>query len=168
MPAEIIIGIDPGYADAGFGVIVVGGGRDGCLECGSISTPAGQPPAKRLKHLYDQLAKLITKYQPRRAALEKLFFSKNVKTALLVAEARGVIQLCFEDHGVACREFSPAEVKIAVCGYGAADKKQMQQMVKTLLGLKAVPRPDDAADALALALALAHTKDFDHPRRTAI
>ncbi len=166
MPAEIIIGIDPGYADAGFGVISVDGGRDVCLEYGSIGTPAGQPPAKRLKHLYDGLAGLITKYRPRRAALEKLYFSKNVKTALQVAEARGVIQLCFEDQGMICREFSPAEVKIAVCGYGGADKKQMQQMVKTLLTLKSVPEPDDAADALALALALAHTKEFDRPGRT--
>jgi len=158
--AEVIIGIDPGYADAGFGVISVSGAGDVCLEYGSIRTPADQPPAKRLKHLHDRLAGLIAKYQPRRVALEKLFFSKNVKTGLQVAEARGVILLCFEEHGVACREFSPAEVKTAVSGYGGADKKQMQQMVKTLLGLKAVPKPDDAADALALALALAHTKDL--------
>ena len=160
MPPEIIIGIDPGYADAGFGVIAVSPGKDDCLVCGSITTPAGQPAAKRLKHLYDRLAELIEKYRPRRASLEKLFFSKNVKTGLQVAEARGVIQLCLEDHGIPCREFSPAEVKIAVSGYGGADKKQMQQMVKTLLRLKDVPKPDDAADALALALALAHTKEF--------
>ncbi len=165
MPAEIIIGIDPGYADAGFGVISTDGDGDACLACGSIGTPAGQPTAKRLKHLYDRLAEVIAEHRPRRAAFEKLFFSKNVKTALQVAEARGVILLCFEDHGIPCREFSPAEVKIAVCGHGGADKKQMQQMVKTLLGLKTVPKPDDAADALALALALAHTKEFGRAGR---
>jgi len=167
MPEEVIIGIDPGYADAGFGVIAAGGPKDVCLACGSISSPASLSPAKRLKNLYGRLSELIVRYRPQRAALEKLFFSKNVKTALQVAEARGVIQLCLEDHGIPCREFSPAEVKIAVCSHGGADKCQMQQMVKTLLGLESPPKPDDAADALALALALAHTKDFsasDHRR----
>ncbi len=114
--------------------------------------------AARLAFVYDRLADLIDRYHPDAAAIEKLFFSKNVKTALLVAEARGVIRACLEKHGVPCTEFSPAEVKIAVCSHGAAAKTEVQKMVRLLLGLKELPQPDDAADALALAVALAHTR----------
>jgi crossover junction endodeoxyribonuclease RuvC len=110
--------------------------------------------------LYDRLGELIDRYRPGQAALEKLYFSTNVKTALQVAEARGVIRLCLEQRGVPCREFGPAEVKIAVCGHGGAAKPQMQKMVRVLLALPAIPKPDDAADALALALALSATKKF--------
>jgi len=158
---EIIIGIDPGYADAGYGVISAGGGREKCLAYGSIRTPAGAPAGDRLKTLYGRLKEIIVRFKPRRAAIEKLYFSTNVKTALSVAEARGVILLCLEDLGVPCREFGPGEVKVAVSGHGGAAKSQVQKMTKTLLGLKEIPKPDDAADALALALTLANTRKFD-------
>lgn len=160
MPAIIYLGIDPGFADAGFGVISVEGGKERSLAYGSLKTPAGMPTPKRLKLLADGLNRLIDEHQPAKAAIEKLFFSKNVKTALAVAEARGVIRLVMETRGLPCAEFSPAEVKIAVGGQGDASKEQVQKMVKTLLGLTAVPEPDDAADALALAITLANTKRF--------
>ncbi len=154
----ILLGIDPGFADMGYGIISLEGGKDRCLDYGSIRTPAGTSMAARLAFVYDRLADLIDRYHPDAAAIEKLFFSKNVKTALLVAEARGVIRVCLEKRGVRCQEFSPAEVKIAVCGHGGAKKDEVQKMVKILLGLEHIPEPDDAADALALALALAHTR----------
>ena len=157
---RIILGIDPGYADAGFGVLDVSGPKEKILTFGSIQTPAGQPMGERLHKLHKELDQLITTYQPVCLAIEKLFFSKNVKTALSVAEARGVIRLCAEQRSLPCREFSPAEVKLAVCGHGSADKAQVQKMVKLLLGLKTIPKPDDAADALALALAAAYTRDW--------
>ncbi len=142
----------------GYGIISSEGGKDHCLDYGSIRTSAGGSIATRLAFVYDKLSELINRYHPEVAAIEKLFFSKNVKTALLVAEARGVIRVCLEKHGVRCAEFSPADVKIAVCGHGSAAKNEVQKMVKMLLGLKEIPEPDDAADALALALALAHTR----------
>lgn len=160
MPQKIFMGIDPGIADAGYGVILSDGHEDKCLAYGSIRTPAGMPAAERLKRLHDELAALITKHRPQQAALERLYFSKNTKTAMQVAEARGVILYSLQELGLPCREFGPAEVKISVCGNGAAGKQQMQKMVQTLLRLPTPPRPDDAADALAMALALAHTKDL--------
>jgi crossover junction endodeoxyribonuclease RuvC len=155
----ILLGIDPGIADMGYGVIEVGpGGRDRCLVCGSLKTSKAVSGARRLVMVAQGVEKLLDKWQPRTVAIEKLFFSKNVRTAMQVAEARGVIRACLEARGLSVREFSPQEVKLAVCGVGNADKTQVQGMVKRLLGLKAVPKPDDAADALALALALAHTR----------
>lgn len=154
--SRIILGLDPGYADLGYGVIAVGGGKDTCLAYGSIKTPAGQPMGERLVSLYDQLADLIEKHRPEAAAIERLFFSTNAKTAMDVAEARGVIRLCLEKSGVPYREFGPGEVKVAVAGHGRAGKPEIQKMVRLLLGLKETPKPDDAADALALALAAAH------------
>lgn len=158
MESRIYLGIDPGFGDAGFGVIAVEKGDERCLDYGSIRTAKGAALPARLSELYDKLAKIITKYHPTSAALEKLFFSKNARTAMDVAEARGVIRLCLEKHGVPCREFAPVEVKMAVCGYGAADKSQVQKMVRTLLRLEKIPKPDDAADALALAIVAANTR----------
>lgn len=155
---RIYLGIDPGFADMGWGVVAVGGGRTTCLAYGSLKTPKGLPGSARLKSVHDGLADIIRAHGPDGAAIEKLFFSKNVKTAMDVAEARGVIRLCLEELSVPTREFFPAEVKSAVCGHGTAEKKEVQKMVTMLLGLKEVPRPDDAADALALALATAHTR----------
>ncbi|MFA6603859.1 MAG: crossover junction endodeoxyribonuclease RuvC [Patescibacteria group bacterium] len=152
-----LIGIDPGIADAGFGVIEQSAGRPRCLAYGSLKTPAGMPGGERLRRLHENCGALLDKYRPAEVGIEKLFFSKNVKTAIAVAEARGVIRLCIEERGIPCREFSPGEVKDAVSGYGAAGKKQVQAMVKALLGLKEIPKPDDAADALALAITLANT-----------
>jgi crossover junction endodeoxyribonuclease RuvC len=157
MPTRILIGIDPGYADAGFGIIETDGRKDRCLAYGSLQTPASMPMEERLRQIYDGLAELIARFHPERAAIERLYFSKNVKTAIAVAEARGVIRLCLAKHNVPCREFGPGEVKNAVSGYGSASKPQMQKMVQALLALKEIPKPDDAADALALAIAVAHS-----------
>jgi len=154
----IILGIDPGFADMGYGVIEVAGNKDRCLAYGSVRTPAGEPIASRLSRIYDELSAIIEKYRPERAGIEKLFFSTNVKTAMLVAEARGVIRLCFEKHALSCMEVGPAEVKIAVCGHGAAEKPDVQKMTRVLLGLAEIPKPDDAADALAVAITVAHTR----------
>lgn len=156
----ILLGIDPGFADMGYGVIAVDGGKERCIAYGSLKTPAGASSEARLAQVYKGLADLVATYRPEAAAIEKLYFSKNVKTALLVAEARGVIRACLELHGLPCEEFNPAEVKIAVCGHGRAEKEEVQKMVRLLLGLKEAPRSDDAADALALALAFAHSRAF--------
>jgi len=158
MTTRIILGLDPGFADLGYGVIEVGAGRDRCLTYGSIKTPAGMPMEERLCRVYADLAALIVKWHPEASAIERLFFSNNAKTAMNVAEARGVIRLCLAQHGLPCREFGPGEIKLAVTGNGAAAKPAMQKMVMVLLGLKEVPKPDDAADALAIALAAAHTR----------
>ncbi|MBN1585640.1 crossover junction endodeoxyribonuclease RuvC [Candidatus Uhrbacteria bacterium] len=158
----VILGIDPGIADMGYGVIEVGSGvPDRCLVYGSLKTPAGMDGGKRLLMLGQGLERLLDRWLPSAVGIEKLFFSKNVRTAMQVAEARGVIRACLESRRVPVTEFSPQEVKMAVCGHGSAEKVQVQGMVKRLLKLKAVPKPDDAADALALALALAHTRRFD-------
>lgn len=143
----------------GYGLVMRGDGRgEQCLTYGSIKTDIEDPPATRLRKLQDQLALLIRTYQPTSAAVERLYFSKNVKSALGVAEARGVILTCFDRLEVPFREFNPSEVKMAVCGHGRAGKLEMQKMVQILLGLDSIPRPDDAADALALAIALANTR----------
>lgn len=156
----IILGIDPGFADMGYGVIETSGGKDRCLAYGSIRTPAGSPIAERLSRLYAELEAVIGKFRPQRAGIEKLFFSTNAKTAMLVAEARGVIRLCLERNALACVEVGPGEVKLAVCGHGTAAKPEVQKMTRALLGLAEVPKPDDAADALAVAIAVAHTAVF--------
>jgi crossover junction endodeoxyribonuclease RuvC len=155
---RIILGLDPGFADLGYGVVEVGGGKDRCLDYGSIRTPAGRPLGVRLFSVYDQLHKLIEKHEVESAGIERLFFSVNAKTAMDVAEARGVIRLCLEQRGIRYLEMGPGEIKSAVSGNGRADKGEMQKMVQMLLGLKDIPKPDDAADALAVALAAAHMR----------
>ncbi len=143
----IILGIDPGIADMGYGVIETGpGGKDRCLVYGSLKTPAGMDGGKRLVMLAKGIEQLLDKWKPAGVGIEKLFFSKNVRTAMQVAEARGVIRACLAARGLSVREFSPQEVKLAVCGYGAAEKLQVQEMVKKLLKLSKIPKPDDAAD----------------------
>ncbi len=162
---SIYLGIDPGYADMGFGVVEKAGRREGgkagkdyCLCYGSIQTDKTLSSAERLKQIYDGLADVIERYKPERAAVEKLYFSKNAKTALQVAEARGVILLCLQKMKIPFDEMDPVQVKTAVCGYGRASKPEMQKMVRILLNLKDTPKPDDAADALALAIALSNSK----------
>lgn len=158
---QIFLGIDPGIADAGYGVIAKTlGGKERCLAYGSIRTDKDQPMELRLLRLRKEFSALLEKYKPNHVAIEKLFFQKNVSTAMAVAEARGVLRLCLAEAGVPCREFSPQDTKIAVCGHGAAEKGQVQRMVCSLLALPEIPKPDDAADALALALALASTVHF--------
>jgi len=149
---KIILGIDPGLADTGYGIICQNGDKISVLAYGSIKTPAKQPLAKRLEIIEWQLDNIIKKYKPNQAGIEQLFFCTNVKTAIAVGQARGVALLTISKNKVPLIECTPLQVKQAVTGYGQADKKQIQQMVKTILRLKELPRPDDAADALAIAI----------------
>lgn len=150
--AQIILGIDPGLASTGYGVISKEGDKLTMIDYGLIATPAGEPFELRLKSIYDQLSKLLVQYKPSLLAIEELFFAKNAKTALLVGQARGVVITCCVLNNLKVCEFTPLQVKQAVTGFGRAEKKQMQQMVKILLNLEELPWPDDAADALAVAM----------------
>ncbi|OGY91812.1 MAG: crossover junction endodeoxyribonuclease RuvC [Candidatus Komeilibacteria bacterium RIFCSPLOWO2_02_FULL_48_11] len=156
----IILGIDPGIADTGYGVITKHGDDYAVIAYGSIKTPAKDGLPARLQRLHRELRMLIKKHSPDIVAVEELFFSKNVKTAITVSHARGVILLTAREAGCLVREFTPLQVKQALVGYGRADKNQIQQMVKTILGLKEIPKPDDAADALAVAICCGQTKIF--------
>ncbi|MEO7364637.1 MAG: crossover junction endodeoxyribonuclease RuvC [Candidatus Saccharimonadales bacterium] len=147
-----IIGIDPGTGILGFGVIDVDRGKAKLVDAGVIRTPVKEVDAIRLLTIYDELTELIKLNKPEMMSVEKLFFSRNVTTAMTVAQARGVVLLCAMQAGLQIAEYTPMQIKQAVTGYGKADKKQMQEMVKVILGLKEIPRPDDAADALAAAI----------------
>lgn len=157
-----ILGIDPGTATVGFGVIDVHGRDTSVVDFGHISTAKETPPAKRLDEIATDLAHLCQKWSPTVCAVEELFFSKNVKTAIRVAEARGVILQTLSRAGYPVFEYNPLQIKLAITGHGKADKKQVQKMVTCLLRLESVPKPDDAADALAVALCHAHTP-IHHP-----
>ena len=148
----LVIGFDPGSALTGFGVVSRQGNRLHHREHGTIRTPAKQHSAQRLQTLFQEAEALIARIQPDAVAIERLFFKQNVTTGIQVAQARGVLLLAAAQAGCPIGEFSPTEMKIAVTGYGRADKKQLQEMVRRLLNLSEVPRPDDAADALALAI----------------
>ncbi|MFA6194880.1 MAG: crossover junction endodeoxyribonuclease RuvC [Patescibacteria group bacterium] len=150
--AKIILGIDPGIADTGYGLIKDEGGKLTCLAYGSIKTKAGEDLTARLLVLNSELDQIIKKYQPDLAAIEQLFFNKNVRTALIVGQARGVALLTLKQNGLPVIDFTPAQVKQAVSAYGQAPKKQVQKMVKLILKLSVLPQPDDAADALAIAI----------------
>lgn len=154
----IILGIDPGFAIVGFGVVESAGGRQKLISCGAVTTLAGEPLPKRLVRIEDDLAQLFATFHPQAVAVEELFFNNNITTGIGVAQARGVILAAAERAGVPIYEYSPSQVKQAVAGYGKAEKRQVMEMTKRLLGLKAVPRPDDAADALAIALC--HARSF--------
>lgn len=149
----LVLGIDPGTATTGYGLVRQA--RDGALQAvayGVIRTPAGASMPERLLRLHQALRALLEEHRPEGAAVEKLFFQKNVSTAMSVGQARGVALMTLAQVGVAVEEYSPVEVKQAVAGYGGAGKRQVQEMVRALLGLEEVPRPDDAADALAVAI----------------
>ncbi len=150
--SQVILGIDPGIADTGFGVIKEENGKIKCLVYGSIKTKAGLELTERLNTLNKELDKIIKRYKPRIIGVEDLFFCKNVKTALLVGHARGVVLLTAKQNNTPIKEFTPLQVKQAVSAYGRASKMQVQKMVKILLNLKQIPKPDDAADALAVAI----------------
>lgn len=154
-----VLGLDPGTARLGYGVIRKEGARIVYVEHGCLETPKEMPQAERLSEIHQGLLKLIEQYQPELVGVEKLFFAKNVKTALPVAEARGVILLSLQTKGLRIVEFTPMQVKQATTGYGSADKRQVQEMIKLLLKLKEIPKPDDAADALAVAYTAAVTAD---------
>jgi crossover junction endodeoxyribonuclease RuvC len=156
--AKIILGLDPGIADTGYGIIKAEGVKLTCLTYGSIKTPAGDNLVNRLEILHQELDKIIKKYQPESAAVEQLFFNKNVRTALIVGQARGVALLTLRQNKLAVRDFTPSQVKQGVCAYGQASKNQVQKMVKLILNLKELPRPDDAADALALAICASNSR----------
>ncbi len=154
----ITLGIDPGTAITGYGIIKEE--QDGYLVVlgyGVIRTTAEQSQADRLVHLYQKMKELILLHHPEMGAVEKLFFERNVRTALNVGQARGVALLAMAESGLKIGEYTPLEVKQAVVGYGGADKNQVQQMVKTILGLESIPHPDDAADALAVAICHIHS-----------
>ncbi len=150
--AKIILGIDPGIADTGYGVIKAEGSRLTCLAYGSIKTGAKLDLITRLEILHTELDKVIKKYQPDLAAIEQLFFNKNVRTALIVGQARGVVLLTLKQNKLIIVDYTPSQVKSAVSAYGQASKLQVQKMVKLILNLKELPKPDDAADALAVAI----------------
>ena len=151
-----ILGIDPGLATVGYGIIDVYGNRMHAVDYGSILTPAGMPTHKRLNEIYRALEELIKKYQPDDMAVEELFWNTNQKTGIAVAEARGVILLCAELLGVEIFEYTPLQVKQSIVGYGRAEKNQVITMVQMFLNIKEKIRPDDAADALAIAICHAH------------
>ena len=151
-----ILGIDPGIATVGFGVIDSERGKHGFVRCGVITTPAGTPLTSRLDRIYSDLTELIGFFRPDAAAVEQLFFNTNITTGISVAEGRGVILLACYRAGVPVYEYTPLQVKNSVVGYGRAEKKQVQEMTRSILRLKEVPRPDDTADALALAITHGH------------
>lgn len=147
-----ILGIDPGIATIGFAVLDFSGGRYTLSKCGVIETPAHTHLSERLETIFDDLSELIDSEKPDAVSIEELFFNTNLTTGISVAHGRGVILLACKKAGLEIFEYTPLQVKQAVAGYGRADKKQIQEMVKKLCGLKTVPKPDDAADAVALAL----------------
>lgn len=153
-----IIGIDPGYAIMGWGILDLKGNKFSVVDYGSITTDAGVDASKRLQHIYAELGAIIAKYQPEEAAIEELFFNNNAKTVILVGEARGIAVLACANAGLEISEYTPLQIKQALVGYGRADKKQVQAMVKAILNLKEVPKPDDTADAVAAAICHGHSR----------
>lgn len=158
----LALGIDPGTATTGYGLVRLE--PDGglvAIKYGVILTSKNHTAPARLVTLYDELQDLLNEYKPETAAVEKLFFSRNVTTALAVGQARGVVMLCLQLSGIEAFEYTPLEIKQAVAGYGGAQKRQVQEMVRALLQLDSIPKPDDAADALAVAITHLNTKRYD-------
>ena len=151
-----ILGIDPGLATIGWGIIETNGSKHKPVAYGAIQTPTKLTVEKRLEQIYKDLSEIIERYSPDAVAVEELFFNTNITTGIRVAEARGVILLCVEHHNIPISEYTPLQVKQSVVGYGRADKKQVITMVSLLLALSKPPRPDDTADALAIAICHAH------------
>lgn len=147
-----IIGIDPGTGIMGFGVVDVVKGKIKLVDAGVITTPANTPHAERLEDIFDSLTSIISETKPDEMSIEKLFFSQNITTAMTVAEARGVALLVGKKAGLKISEYTPQQIKQSLTGYGKADKKQVQEMVRLQLGLSEVPKPDDCADAIAAAI----------------
>jgi crossover junction endodeoxyribonuclease RuvC len=157
----LVLGIDPGTATTGFGLVrELPDGSLQMVDYGVISTPKDELAHHRLKQLYHELQAIIQRHRPESAAVEKLFFQRNISTAIAVGQARGVVMLAIAEAGLDVAEYTPNEVKQAVVGYGSADKKQVQEMVKVLLALPSIPKPDDAADALAIAITHIHTRRY--------
>jgi crossover junction endodeoxyribonuclease RuvC len=156
-----IIGIDPGYAIVGYSILEYSGNKFNVIDYGTVITEAGVDFSKRLLKIYKGLEHLIAIHEPDAMAVEDLFFNRNTKTAIKVSQGRGVAMLCGSLNGVDVFEYTPLQVKQAVCGYGRAQKRQVQEMVKILLKLESIPRPDDAADALAVAVCHAHSYNLN-------
>ncbi len=158
MAPKRILGIDPGTGILGFGVIDIDGrGKAALIDGGVIRTPVNQPDSERLSTIYDELHEIITELKPQIMSVEKLFFAQNVTTAMSVSQARGVVLLCGKQHSMELYEYTPLQIKMAITGYGKADKKQVQEMVRIILDLDEVPKPDDCADAIAAALTCAQS-----------
>jgi len=147
-----ILGIDPGYAILGYGVVEMKGNKFTQVKYGALTTDSKTIMADRLKCIYNGLMEIIHEYEPEAASIEELFFNTNSKTALLTSQARGVAVLACANSGIPVYEYTPLQIKQALVGYGRAEKKQVQMMVKTILNLNEIPRPDDAADGLAAAI----------------
>lgn len=154
----LILGIDPGFATIGFALLQVEWGKQALMNCGVITTPAGQPLPARLLQISRDMEELLTTFRPDAMAVEELFFTNNITTGISVAQARGVILTEAERQSVPIFEYSPSQIKMAVTGYGKAEKRQVMEMTKRLLSLSAIPKPDDAADAVAVALC--HARSF--------
>lgn len=162
---SVILGIDPGLASTGWGVVVADGSRSFHRAHGTITTPAKEPLAGRLVSIYDGILEVIEHYCPQEAGIEMLYFARNASSALPVAHARGAIMVALSRSGIACHEYPPQEIKQSIVGNGRATKDQVQQMVKLLLGLTEIPRPDHSADALAAALChVSHRPLLEHRR----
>lgn len=152
-----ILGVDPGTGILGFGIIEADKGRAQLVDAGVIRTPVKEDDAVRLQTIYDELTDVITATKPALMSVEKLFFARNVTTAMTVAQARGVVLLCGKQAQLDIYEYTPMQIKLALTGYGKADKRQIQEMVRVVLNLSEAPKPDDCADALAAALTHAQT-----------
>ena len=152
----IVLGIDPGTAATGYGLVEREGGKLRLVDYGCLETLPTQELPARLLEIHRAVTELIVTHKPAQLGVERLFFNRNVMTAFAVGQARGVVLLAAAEHGLPVFEYGPHEVKIAVTGYGRADKKQVQRMVQVVLGMPALPKPDDAADALAVAICVAH------------
>ncbi len=157
----IILGIDPGLATTGWAIIEKKDRAIKAIDYGAISTKAGLVLARRIRILFDDVNELIEKYYPEIVCIEKLFFNTNAKTAMLVGQARGVVMLAAEIANISIREYTPLQIKINTTGYGQAEKIQVQKMVKELLNLPSIPKPDDAADALAVAICGAYNTNIE-------
>lgn len=155
-----IIGIDPGLANTGWGVLDAGRGRLRHVGHGTIPTEPGCSNGERLLTIFDRLTEIVEKYRPQEAGIESLYFAKNISSALPVAQARGIVLLTFARNAVVAAEYPPQAIKQAIVGRGRAEKSQVQELVRVLLGLKDVPRPDHAADALAAAICHAHSREL--------
>ncbi len=154
----VILGIDPGLSNTGWGIVEQAGSALRCLAYGCIDTSSDAPLSKRLSTIHDELQEVVARYQPTECAVESVYFSTNVKTAFSTGQARGVAILATAGIGTALGEYGPGEIKMAVTGNGSADKHQVQYMVRTILGLRLDPEPEHAADALAVAICHAHSR----------
>lgn len=161
-PNHLILGLDPGTAVTGWGVIERLGDKSRLVAHGTIVTSAKDPPQERLSLIYNGILEVIDTFQPHEAAIEELFGGVNIKTALAVGQARGVLVLACAERGIVAHDYSPLRIKQAVVGYGRASKVQVQQMVKVLLGLSRLPKPDHAADALGVAICHAHSSKINN------